>query len=412
MNLKHKFNIDIGWRNNLAPQWLSTIYVATISFVVSVLLARGLGVEGFGVYSYVLSLAGIFFIVQDGGYRTLIFRNGVDGYSKGDGLIGFGAGHLLLVTVSGVVIVMLFQPKYWLVILAAIICMSLVVLSEFVSSTLKGDGEFKLDALWKITIRTVSAIAILFVLFYYSNNEISYLFIAGTFALLIALIWPLVKGWLRWPRFNFNTEVIKANMAFLTIDVATVLYFRSDIVLLEYFGQQQGDVGQYSAAYRILEGIILLATPVAQITFRKLRLAENQQQFFRVLFLLIVSMLFAAILIITMGVLWGGDLIVFVFGEEYRKAGDLLPLLLISMVFILPNYILTQGAIALNKEVGYAKIVVGVALLNIVLNLWLIPEFGAMGAAWATIVAEGILCIGLGVMLWISQKQESYAHWG
>jgi Na+-driven multidrug efflux pump len=82
------------------------------------------------------------------------------------------------------------------------------------------------------------------------------------------------------------------------------------------------------------------------------------------------------------------------------------------MVFILPNYILTQGAIALNKEVGYAKIVVGVALLNIVLNLWLIPEFGAMGAAWATIVAEGVLCIGLGVMLWIGQKRESYAHWG
>ncbi len=412
MNLKHKFNVGIEWRNNLAPQWLSTIYVATISFVVSVLLARGLGVEGFGVYSYVLSLAGIFFIVQDGGYKTLIFRNGVDGYSKGDGLIGFGAGYLLLVTVSGVVIVMLFQPKHWLAIIAAIICMSLVVLSEFVSSTLKGDGEFKLDALWKITIRTVSAIAILLVLFYCSSNEISYLFIAWTFALLIVLIWPLVKGWLRWPRFNFNTEVIKANMAFLTIDVATVLYFRSDIVLLEYFGQQQGDVGQYSAAYRILEGIILLATPVAQITFRKLRLAENQQQFFRVLFLLIVSMLFAAILIITMGVLWGGDLMVFVFGEEYRKAGDLLPLLLISMVFILPNYILTQGAIALNKEVGYAKIVVGVALLNIVLNLWLIPEFGAMGAAWATIVAEGVLCIGLGVMLWIGQKRESCAHWG
>ena len=229
MNLKHKFNIDIGWRNNLAPQWLSTIYVATISFVVSVLLARGLGVEGFGVYSYVLSLAGIFFIVQDGGYRTLIFRNGVDGYSKGDGLIGFGAGHLLLVTVSGVVIVMLFQPKYWLAIIAAIICMSLVVLSEFVSSTLKGDGEFKLDALWKITIRTVSAIAILFVLFYYSNNEISYLFIAWTFALLVVLIWPLAKGWLRWPRINFSSDLFRDNMVFLTIDVATVFYFRSDI---------------------------------------------------------------------------------------------------------------------------------------------------------------------------------------
>ena len=72
---------------------------------------------------------------------------------------------------------------------------------------------------------------------------------------------------------------------------------------------------------------------------------------------------------------------------------------------------MTQGAIALNKEVGYAKIVLSVALLNIGLNLWLIPEFGATGAAWATIVAEGVLCVGLGIMLWIGQKQRVYAHW-
>ena len=403
--------MGIGWRNNLAPQWLSTIYVATVSFIVSILLARELGVEGFGIYSYVLSLAGIFFIIQDGGYKTLIFRNGIDGLSEDDGLIGFGAGYLLLITISGAAIVLLFQPKYWMAIIAAITCMGLVVLSEFVSSTLKGDGEFKLDALWKVAIRTLSAVAILLVLFYYPSDEIYYLFIAWTFALLVVLIWPLVKGWLRWPKLNFSAKVMKANMAFLTIDVATVLYFRSDIVLLEYFGQQQSDVGQYSAAYRILEGIILLATPVAQISFRKLRLSENKQQFFRVFILLIVAMLFSAILIITMGTLWGSDLVIFIFGEEYKRAGALLPLLLIAMIFILPNYILSQGALALNKEVGYAKIVVGVALLNIALNIWLIPDFGAMGAAWATIMSEGVLCVGLCVMLWVGRKQESYAHW-
>ncbi len=396
---------------NISLQWVSVTYGAIVSLIVSSLLARELGVEEFGIYSYVLSLAGIFFIIQDGGYKTLIFRNSVDN-GKCGGLMGFGAGHLLLVTVSGVAIVMLFQPKYWLAIITAIACMGLVALSEFVSSTLKGGGRFKLDALWKFIIRTVSAIAILLVLFYYPKNEISYLFIAWVIALLIVLIWPLFKGWLSRPRFNFNTEVVKANMAFLTIDVATVLYFRSDIVLLEYFGQQQGDVGQYSASYRILEGIILLATPVAQISFRKLRLSENQQQFFRVFFLLIVSMLFAAILIITMGVLWGGDLMLIVFGEQYQYAGELLPLLLFAMLFILPNYILTQGTIALNKEIGYAKIAVLVALLNIVLNVWLIPDFGAMGAAWATIFSEGVLCLGLGWVLWREWIGGDSANWG
>jgi O-antigen/teichoic acid export membrane protein len=408
MNLKHKLNIS--WRNDLAPQWLSTVYIAIVSFIVSVLLARELGVEGFGVYSYILSLTGIFFIIQDGGYKTLLFRDSVDGHGKDRDFLAFGIGHVLLVTIAGGMIVALFQPKHWLIIITAIICMGLIALSEFVSSTLKGEGDFRLDALWKVVIRTLSAISILWVLFYYSNSEIIYLFIAWASALLIVLTWPIIKGWIRWPRFDFDSELLKANIAFLTIDVATVLYFRSDIVLLEYFGHIEGEVGQYSAAYRILEGIILLATPVAQITFRKLRLAENQQQFFRVLRVLIMGMLFVAILINVIGALWGVDLMVLIFGEEYRRAGGLLPLLFIAMVFILPNYILTQGSIALNREVDYAKIVVGVALLNIVLNIILIPDFGATGAAWATVVAEGVLCLSLGWMLWGEWKKSQYAY--
>jgi len=215
---------------------------------------------------------------------------------------------------------------------------------------------------------------------------------------------------LRWPRINFSSDLFRDNMVFLTIDVATVFYFRSDIVLLEYYGHIEGDVGQYSAAYRILEGIILLATPVAQLSFRALRLKTDQQQFFRLLCFLLMIMLFTAILIIAMGMMWGSDLMVYVFGVQYKDAGALLPLLLFSVLFILPNYILTQGSIALNREKGYAKIVVGVAVLNVLLNMWLIPDFGATGAAWATIFAEGVLCLSLGWMIWGEWKEGQYAY--
>jgi Na+-driven multidrug efflux pump len=33
--------------------------------------------------------------------------------------------------------------------------------------------------------------------------------------------------------------------------------------------------------------------------------------------------------------------------------------------------------------------------MNIILNIWWIPIYGAMGAAWATIVSEGLLFFGL-----------------
>jgi len=381
-------------RTNLSYQWFSTLYVALLGFFVSIILARKLGVVDFGNYSYVLSIAGIFLIFQDGGFKTLIFRESVDDSAKL--ILPSGVLHVLTLTAIGILSILLFQPPYWTAILTAFGCMGLVVLSNFVSSLFKAKGDFKSDAIWKIIIRTSTACAILLALFFYDKGSVTPLFVGWSLALILVLIWPIMKGYLSWPKFNIKGKFLRASMVFLTIDVATIFYFRSDIVLLEYFGNSKTDVGQYSAAYRILEGLILLATPVAQIAFRSLRLRQNHKEFFKLLSSLMFLMLLVSLVIIIIGVLYGGDIMSIVFGEQYHYAGQLLPLMLFAMLFILPNAILTQGAIALNKEIFFAKTVILVALLNIVLNILLIPDFGAMGAAWTTIFSEGVLFLGLG----------------
>lgn len=395
MGIKYTFDL---WKKNLAYQWISTLYVAALGFFVSVILARELGVLNFGNYSFVLSLAGIILIIQDGGYRTLIYRESIDGNSKK--LVSSAIFHNLLITAFVLLSISLLQPKFWLPIMTATFCMSLVVICGFVSSLLKGHGDFKSDALWKIAIRTLTAGGILLVLFLCRDNTITFLFVGWSIALILTLIWAIAKGYLEWPLYDFKNDFFKASMVFLTIDVATVFYFRSDIVLLEYFGNTEGDVGQYSAAYRILEGIILLATPVAMITFRFLRRnLKNKEKFFHLIWILLLLMFSVSILIVLLAAFWGKEFMVFVFGEEYLIAGTLLFWLLLAMFFILPNYILTQGAIALNKERSYAIIVVIIAVVNIILNIELIPNFGAIGAAWSTIVAEGILFFSLGILL-------------
>jgi O-antigen/teichoic acid export membrane protein len=392
-------NTNSSLRRSMGYQFISTLYLALLGFAVSVLLARELGVEVFGNYSYILSLAGIFLIFQDGGYKTLIFRESVDNNTTQSSL-SLGVIHLILITLLGGLLVSLIQPQRWEIILTAFGCMGLVVLTGFVSSLLKGRGDFKLDAIWKIVIRSLTACAILSALFFYKANTIKYIFIAWSIALILALIWPIVKGYIKWPSFNFNNELFRSSMVFLSIDVATVFYFRSDIVLLEYLGNIEGDVGHYSAAYRILEGIILIATPVAQIAFRSLRLRLNQKKFYSLLILLTFAMLVIAGVFAGLGIFFSDDVILVVFGEQYQRAGKLLPILMFAMLFILPNYILTQGAIAINKEIYYAKIVCFVALLNILLNIWLIPDFGAFGAACATIFSEGVLFMGLVYVFW------------
>ena len=400
-----------SWRKNLSFQLISTIYIAIFGFVISIILARKFGVDDFGKFSYILSLAGIFFIFQDGGYKTLIFRESVNDFPRA--LISFGVLHVVSITLFAGLVVFFLQFHLWLETLIAMSCMGLVALTGFVSSLLKGKGDFKLDAMWKIAVRSLTAIAILFLLFFFENNSITSVFAVWILALLIALIWPIKKGYLPWPSFNFNKKLLKSSMVFLTIDVATVFYFRSDIVLLEHLGSRAGDVGQYSAAYRILEGLILLATPIAVIAFRSLRLQlNNKQKFFQLLWTLLLLMICIAIFIVIIGALWGENFMVFVFGVQYLTAGSLLFWLLLAMLFIMPNYILTQGAIALNRERSYAKIVILVAIFNIICNIILIPKFGALGAAWATIFAEGILFIGLSWMLMNEWRNSRDAYWG
>ena len=73
----------------------------------------------------------------------------------------------------------------------------------------------------------------------------------------------------------------------------------------------------------------------------------------------------------------------------------MLPWLLAALIFILPNGVLTQAAIAQNIEHLYAVAAGAAALVNIGLNFVLIPRFGGLGAAWATIVTEAALMVVL-----------------
>ncbi len=111
---------------NLASQWLATLYTAAVSLGLTFVLGRVLGPEGFGSYSYILTLAMLFFILQDGGFKTLLFREktlpseGLTGYK--DRLFSWALGHAVVITVAGAFLVLILPVGYRMGILAAVVC--------------------------------------------------------------------------------------------------------------------------------------------------------------------------------------------------------------------------------------------------------------------------------------------------
>jgi len=181
----------------------------------------------------------------------------------------------------------------------------------------------------------------------------------------------------------------------MAINAATTVYYRCDILLLERF-LGPASVGHYAAAYRFLDGIILLAAPLSIIWFRRLRMVREERRVFWVqIGWMSTVMIAASICIVVAGSLFSREIMALTYGFEYADSAHLLPWLLGALIFLLPNGILTQAAIARNRERVYAVAAGAGAVLNIGLNLFLIPGFGALGAAWATIATEAFLMIAL-----------------
>ncbi|MBL4681061.1 MAG: oligosaccharide flippase family protein [Pseudomonadales bacterium] len=400
----------MNYTKSLLWQWSATIYVAALSFGLIVYLGRVLGPSQFGILSFVLSIVTIYAIAIDAGYRTVLFREGIRAVStrenNGEELMPKALGHAVTATILGLFLILVLPFSNKMLYILALLCMFLATIVVFNSSDLKAKANFEMDAKWQVSVRTITAILILGFVSQFESVE-SY-FGAWFLGLGICLFLPMAIALRRMPRLKINKKLWQVGLWFMVIDMATVIYFRSDIIMLRILQPDEKIVGEYAAAYRILEGIILLMAPVAQIAFRALRLEWNDlRKFGKLLLPLFLVTTGVAILIVGVGRLFSEQIVLISFGGSFTGATDLINLLLLSLIFILPNSILTQGAIALNKEKFYGLMALAAMVVNLILNYVLIPEYGASGAAWATLVTEGVLFLGLviAMIVWIRQPK-------
>ena len=383
-----------GMLRLLSCQWYATVYVAAISAGVTFYLARSLGPGSFGVYSYFLAVASVIAAVQDGGFRTLLVREKT---ATSPALRAVAAtlphaaiGNNLLVTAVVAVVIGILPIQDKEVLLAALLCFSLFMISQTVSAMRRGEGRFIADAWWQIGVRSAMAIAIVGFAMVGGLSPLG-IFIAWSAGTIVALIVG-ARGLLAWPSVPDYRALYRDLVPFAVIDVATTIYFKIDIVMLRHLLDDARQVGYYSAAYKVLEGVILLLTPVSYVCFRALRQSWQDKARFAWLFRRMTGgMLLGAVGIILMVGLAGTWMIRIVYGEAYAMAAELLFWLSLSLFFMMPNYILTQAAIADNRSASYAWITLAASIGNVGMNLLLIPRYGAVGAAWATIASEALM---------------------
>jgi O-antigen/teichoic acid export membrane protein len=180
--------------------------------------------------------------------------------------------------------------------------------------------------------------------------------------------------------------------------IFSVLYFRLDIIMLQFMTDEQS-VGFYSAAYKLFEMSIVVPTSIMLVMFPTLveeyhsdryQFKKSSKKALGIFF--IIGGSFALIL-------WGfsQEVITIIFGDEFHPSIAVLEVISGAVFLFFLNYLLSNILITSGMETINTWNLVGATVLNIVLNLVLIPQYGAIGAAWSTLLCEAVLIIALGI---------------
>ena len=197
-------------------------------------------------------------------------------------------------------------------------------------------------------------------------------------------------------------SLLKHCWPLLLSGVAIGLAMRADQIMI---GQLLNDtaVGIYSIGVKLAEVFVFGGIMVATTVFP--RLIELKDDIFELEFVKIIRFPFYALLILVSAVsVTSGLSIPFIFGQEYVESIPVLSIIIFSIpltyLSIMSTYYLLRkdlhGEILSRQLIGL--------IINIILNLQLIPMYGIIGAAIVTVVTDLIISLG---MDWRRKKYES-----
>ena len=181
---------------------------------------------------------------------------------------------------------------------------------------------------------------------------------------------------------------------FFIQSAAMTLFFNMDVTMLGFLSTSS-QVGNYEIALKIKYLFSTLVSSLGTLFLPKLSsdFAENNMEaYWKTIYKSLSYVCFITMPIVGFVWLESKDMIDLLCGEGYQLAGSILQGLVPVVFFIgLSTVTGTQLLISMEKEkCVFCSILIG-SVVNFILNAVLIPEYYAMGAAFATVLSEAVV---------------------
>ncbi len=191
-------------------------------------------------------------------------------------------------------------------------------------------------------------------------------------------------------KYNLKKH-IKPMLVFFWVSVAATIYTNLDNVMLGFMNTDT-EVGYYSGAVKvktILIGLVTSASVVLLPRVSNYLEKGKREEFNQVLNKTMRLIIIMAVPLTIYFIFFAKESITFLSGKEFE--GAIVPMMIImpTLLFIgMTNLIGIQMMVPLGREKQVFRSEVWGAVIDFVINLFLIPGYGAAGAAIGTVVAE------------------------
>ncbi len=213
--------------------------------------------------------------------------------------------------------------------------------------------------------------------------------------LFIRVFKPLIRPRLKDFR-EFLPKLLRFGIPAMAAGIGAMAIAQFDTLILTYFRDLR-EVGVYNVVLPTALFLGFIGDAVGRVFFplaSELEAKHKLEKIKNSLLIVYKFILIPAILVSLPLLLFPGFILGLMFGEGYAVGGLALQILLIGVLFSVIGGVNLSVIYGLGCPRAGAKIMIGAAFLNIILNLLLIPFYGIAGAAIATSVSFFIIAIG------------------
>ena len=378
--------------------WLFTekVLKLLINFIVGVYVVRYLGLVQNGMLAYALSVVGILTAITTIGLGEIVVRELLTDEKKRDKILGtsFFLKFFSSVVIYALIIIYYFHNRDIQNLLLLIIASSIIFKPfEVIEAYFKSRVLSKYPAMVKtISVILMDCGKILLILYKMPLVYFGVLVLVEIFLAAVGFIFIFKNQKLSIFQWRFDWNIAKSlfrdSWPLMFSSLAVTIYMKVDKIILKVM---LGDaaVGLYDAAVRLCEGWYFIPAIITSSLFPAIVTAKKMSEilYHSRLQKLYDLMAWLSILIAIPITIFSSHIINFLYGAEFISAASVLTIYIWAGVPAFLGTASGQYMITENyTKISFARTATGM-IINIGLNIILIPIYGIKGAAIATLIS-------------------------